>query len=162
MSVASLKQWFAGLQPQEQRALKLLGVFLLVVGVWLKLWLPLQQTRNENAAMFHRAAAELAWMQAHSEEAKAAPQANAPSPSDVSLLSLSSDAAQLYHLAFSHAEPSQDGSLHVSLEHVPFSRFLNWLDVLAREHGVVAMNVSVERNVESEGFVNATVILQKH
>lgn len=160
--LAPLHKWFSGLQPQEQRALKLLSLFLLAVVVWLKLWLPLQAGRDASEARYHQAAAELKWMEANADAAKAVSQAAAPSPADASLLTLSSDTAQMYHLAISHAEPAQDGSLHVSLENAAFSHVLPWLDTLAREHGVQAASVSIERKPESEGYVNATIVLQNH
>jgi type II secretory pathway component PulM len=67
--------------------------------------------------------------------------------------------AHLYRIAISHAEPAEDGSLHVSLENMPFDRLVVWLDTMHRERGAAVTQISVQKTGQTTGEVNAQIVL---
>jgi general secretion pathway protein M len=78
-----------------------------------------------------------------------------------SLLTLVDQTAKSAGLGTSvkRVEPQGDDKLRVQLEQVSFDQMILWLDSLKQEHGVVAINVIVDRQTES-GQVNARLLLQ--
>lgn len=154
----SVSRWFLQLQPQEQRALKLLGVFLGAVMLWYGMWLPVQGARDRHEQSYRVALADLRWMKSQEGAAKAAPVVNDAGQGE-SLLSVATGSAQRFHIALSHAEPAEAGRLHVSLESVAFDALMLWLDALQREAGVHAVRVSFERQAERSGYVRVTLVL---
>lgn len=158
------KRWFTGLPSREQRAVKILLTFLAMLFLWKELWQPVQEARDRNEAAYEAAYTDFQWMQAHMQQAKLAiPQsATTPSPDGSSLLALTTDTAQTYRIAISHAEPAEDGSLRLTLESVAFSKLLPWLESLQREHNIDTSQLSMERQTDKPGYVSATLTLQQH
>ena len=162
--LAPMKRWFGGLQRREQSAILLLSAFIVILFLWMEVWQPVDAARDKSEASYQVALADLEWMRAHTEQAKSLRvPANTKVASDgSSLLTLVTDSAQPYHIEISHAEPTEDGSLHLSLDSVPFSHLLSWLDTMQREHDIKTSQITIERQTAKPGYVSANLTLQTH
>lgn len=153
-----IQRKFQALMPRDQKAVTILAVFLAALFLWLGVWQPIEKSRTASLAAYQVASADLAWMQAHAAQIQPSQaKVHAETPN---LLTTVSDTATLYQLAISHAEPSDDGSLRISLENVAFDRLLAWLDSLQREHSVKPTLATIEGQPSSLGMVTTILVLR--
>lgn len=155
--VAPALRWFHGLQPREQRALRALCVFLSAALLWQGVWVPVRDVRDRNQALYLSALGDLEWMHAHAEDAKQKPEAV---ENEGPVLALVAASAQRQGIVMQQAEPSQDGSLRVTLDQVPFTRLIAWLELLQAEHGIRTDQAALER-AATPGQVSASLTLRR-
>lgn len=148
-------QAYSALPPRERRALPGLAVFLGGMMAWQLLWLPLARERDRSEAHYRRSVTALRWMQAHAHEAGTVTAKEAAA--EGALLGVVTGSAAPFGITVNRAEPAQDGSLHVTLDHAVFPRLASWLAGLEREHGVRASQAVLEREDASPGHVRATL-----
>ena len=156
-SVQAPLRWYAGREPREQRALRVLSVVLAGALLWQAVWVPVRDARNRNQAAYLAALSDVAWMRAHAEEAAAKPDAL---EDDAPVLTSVAASAQRQGITLQHVEPAQDGSLRITLESVPFTRLVSWLEALEAEHGIRADYAALER-ASAPGQVSASLTLRR-
>ncbi len=143
--------------PREQMALRMLGGFMLLVGILLLVVLPLQRFNSDAIAAYRTQQDTLAWMQAN----RAAIGSNtgaARKPGD-SVLTLANQSARTMGLSFKRYEPKGERGVNLWMEQVSFNQVVKWLDVLERDYGVIAVDFSASRRNEA-GLVDVRIILQ--
>jgi type II secretory pathway component PulM len=152
-STAPLRQRWLLLAPPEQRALRILGIFLLVVGLVYGIWLP-----SLHAAQAARQGYEHGRDLRLRMDAVAAQLAGNPAAAGGSVLGLASSQAAAQGLTLSRIEPDSDALARVWVEKVDFNVVAGWLDKLAAQ-GVRLQEVQVEK--QGDGGVSGRFVLAR-
>jgi general secretion pathway protein M len=152
-----LKNWYAGLQPREQRVVAIgavaLGLIILVGGILL----PLQSAVSRAVLGTETRRDDLAWMRANAAEIRTR---GAEIPSDtgevpVVLVDRVGREAGL-STALRGTQPNSTGGVRVQLEAAPFDTLVTWLETLDRRYGLAIESITVDRT-PSPGLVNASI-----
>lgn len=154
-------RWYAEQSRRDQRVLALLGLFLAGVGLWVGLWLPVQD-RLAVAERRHSAALEdRRWVVEHRDEARAAAARSGrggQTRSGQALLSTVADSARRSGLTLNRFQPEGSDALSVFLDEAPFGELVVWLERLEREQGIRVRQASVDASGRS-GHVRARLVL---
>lgn len=157
----ALRNHFSRLQQRERIFVGILGMFLLLVLLWLLVWQPVEKLLEGNAASYRNAHEGYEWMQAHEQQARALNAGNVRSiPDNNSFLSTVSDIAKAYEISIGNVTPAEDGSLRLSLDNVAFNKLLPWLKDMEDNHSISATQISISRLQKSPGFVSASLTLK--
>ena len=159
-----IRTWWDGLQVRERR---LLGVGAAVVAVllgWALVWYPLAHARADLDKRVARQREDMAWMRQAAGEARELRAQGTHGRAErqgKSLLALADVSARSAGLsgALKRVEPAGGKSVRLSFEVADFDALMNWLDALARDFGVQATDLSVDK-VEGLGLVNARATLE--
>ena len=159
-----IRIWWDGLQVRERR---LLGVGAAVVAVllgWALVWYPLAHARADLDKRVARQREDMAWMRQAAGEARELRAQGTHGRAErqgKSLLALADVSARSAGLAgaLKRVEPAGGKSVRLSFEVADFDALMNWLDALARDYGVQATDLSVDK-VEGLGLVNARATLE--
>lgn len=161
-----MKEWWERLNERERWMVTAGAALTLLLLVYALVWQPFQNRLKGLRQAVAQQTADLAWMQQAAQEIKRLEQASSgaekTSGSDRrSLLTLVDQTAKSAGLgsAVKRVEPQGEDKLRVQLEQVGFDKMIVWLGTLRQQHGVVATNVTVDRQGDS-GEVNARLILQ--
>lgn len=141
---------------RDQRMLKVLGVFLVVVIVLLLVVLPLHRFNTGAMADYRAQQDTLAWMQ--SNRAAIGGSVQKVRSTNDSLLTVANQGARNNGLSIKRYEPNGD-ALNLWLEQVPFNQVVKWLDALQRDYGVIAAELTVSKRDEA-GVVDVRVTLK--
>ncbi|MDB6062861.1 MAG: hypothetical protein JWM78_2964 [Verrucomicrobiaceae bacterium] len=142
--------------PREQLALRLLGIFFLIVLLLLVVVLPLHRFNTASIADFRAQQETLAWMQTN-RDAIGSDSQKPRAPGD-SLMAIANQSARNAGLSFKRYEPNGE-ALNLWLEQVPFNQVVKWLDALQRDYGVTAVDFTASKRDEA-GVVDIRVTLK--
>jgi general secretion pathway protein M len=159
-----IRTWWNGLQARERR---ILGAGALVVAVllgWALMWYPMMHARADLDKRVARQRQDLAWMRQASGEARELRAQGTHGRAErqgKSLLALADVSARGAGLAgaLKRVEPAGGKSVRLNFEVADFDALMNWLDALAKDYGVQATDLSVDK-VEGLGLVNARATLE--
>lgn len=158
-----MREWWEGLATRERLILLSGGALLTVMLLWALLWQPLvsEVRRMENEVAAQRE--NLRWMQASAAELQQLRGGGAQATAGLggrSLLGVADQSARSAGLGsgLKRIEPDGADAVRVRLEGVSFDKVILWLDGLARDAGVIASSVTVERT-EAPGLVNVRLSL---
>lgn len=153
-------QWFFGQSSRDQSVLVLLGAFLLLVGIYLLIWAPVQDALNVARSRHADALGDQRWMLSHREEARliAAQSAGVGGRSGQALLSTVANSARRTGVTLNRFQPEGNDALAVSLDDVPFGVLVGWLEALASEEGIAVRQASIDARDES-GRVRVRLVL---
>ena len=162
-----MKQWWQSLQPRERRLVASAVVLMFGLAVYLLVWEPMIQARDQ---LQHRVATQeedLVWMQQAAFEIQRSQRIptigrirRADQRSLPTLLDGTARSAGLGD-ALKRVEPQQGGkAFQVRLEQASFDAVLRWLFELSQQYGVDVTNAVVERDTAA-GRVEARLVLQE-
>ena len=153
-------QWYRAQAPRDQRVLLLLAAFLVVIGLWLGIWVPIQDGLRVAEGRHADALADQRWMIANRDAARRAAgrQTAGGGRSGQALLSTVANSARRAGLTLNRFQPEGGDALAVSLDDVAFGDLVNWLEVLAQEDGVAVRQASVDAR-DAPGRVRARLVL---
>lgn len=151
--VNNAKQYYLGLQPREQKFLRLMALFLLTVGVIWLIILPSWDYSNTAQKRFAVERDNLIWL---SNNAGRVGQSTTRGGSDI--LSSVVGSARENQIIINRYEPSGENGLKVWLENVEFNAAYFWLTSLRSDHGVRAEEILLERS-QAKGFANIRLSL---
>jgi general secretion pathway protein M len=145
----------------------MLGVGAIVVAVllgWALVWYPLTHARADLEKRVARQRIDLAWMRTAATEARELRAQGTHGRAErqgKSLLALADVSARGAGLAgaLKRVEPAGGKSVRLNFEVADFDALMNWLDALAKDYGVQATDLSVDK-VEGLGLVNARATLE--
>jgi general secretion pathway protein M len=159
-----MKQWWQGLEPGEQRLLRIGGLFLIGVLLYLLAWEPVQRQHQRSLEQVAEQRALLQWMR---ERALEAQQLRAASSSlghpkqarQGSLLSVIDRGARAAGLgkAMKRVEPAGGNKARVWLESVSFDPLVTWLGELQAKHGIGVDSMTIDRGT-TPGRVDARLV----
>lgn len=161
--VEKLQRRYDQLPQRDRRALQLLAVAVGVVLLYVLLWKPVSDYREQAHNAADSAEQLLSYVQ--SEETLAREIAASGQSGQTRQLQPGSDflttvtnSAQKSGLPLSRFEPSGDDGIRLRLEQVPFNELSQWLDHMRSEYGIKVDQASIERSGEP-GRVNARMVL---
>lgn len=154
-----LNQIWSGYTAREQGLLAFLAVLVVGTVVWFGMLSPVLSWRAESERRYVAAVEGyetlLVQLALHERLAQSATQI----VNRESLRGLADRMARERGLAITRVQPLEDGRLGVWLDGVPSDALMGWLTVMARDHGVWADRVSLDR--EGEGVVRAQLTLAR-
>lgn len=159
-----IRTWWDGLQSRERRMLGVGSVVVAALLGWALVWYPLTHARVDLDKRVTRQREDLAWMRQASAEARELHAQGTHGRAErqgKSLLALADVSARGTGLsgALKRVEPAGGKSVRLNFEVADFDALMNWLDALARDYGVQATDLSVDK-VEGLGLVNARATLE--
>jgi len=153
-------RWYAGREPNEQRVVLALTVVVVVAILWLAVWQPISDWREMAHNRYQNAQAQLDWMIANQERARAvAGSAPGDGGGERSLLPVITRSAQAQGIQVNRLQPEANGVVSVSIQGQPFNDLLRWLHQLQENNGVTVLRLAVDAEQRS-GVVNAQIRLQ--
>lgn len=158
-----MREWWDALATRERLILGAGAALTALLLLWALLWQPLvsEVRRMETEVAAQRE--NLRWMQAAAAELQQLRGSGAPAAglAGRSLLGVADQSARSAGLGtgLKRIEPDGADAVRVRLEGVSFDTVVLWLDGLARQSGVTANSVTVERT-EAPGLVNVRLTLQ--
>ena len=159
-----MKEWLAGLDPQERLLVYAAAAVLAVILLYAVLVNPFHSSYDKLRNGVEEQRATLLWMQESALKVKQLKGANPVAGKGMegrSLLSVTDDAARAAGLgpAMKRVEPDGRTGVRVWLENASFDSVIGWLDVMASRYGVDVDSASMERT-ETRGRINARLSLQ--
>ena len=152
-----MKDWFNQLEQREQLSLIILAAVLALYLLYMLVWSPLAQARDDLAEQNTRVAASLQRVDAmvseilHLRDSGAA--ADRPQRNLTSLVNSSTSRAGLQ---VSRLQPNSRGEIQVRFEGASFDDLLTWLHDTEYREGLLVREVAVTQS-GAAGLVNATV-----
>jgi len=159
-AASAIGQWFFGQSRRDQNVLALLGVFLILVAIYLLVWVPIQDDLSVAQTRHADALGDQRWILSHREEARraAAQSVGGGGRSGQALLSTVANSARRTGMTLNRFQPEGNDALAVSLDDVPFGELVNWLESLASEEGIAVRQASIDARDES-GRVRVRLVL---
>jgi general secretion pathway protein M len=159
-----MKEWLAGLDPQERLLVYGAGALLAVILVYVALLHPFHSSYERLRDGVEERRTTLQWMQESAVKVQQLRGANPAAGMGMegrSLLSVTDDAARAAGLgnALKRVEPDGSNGVRVWLEDAAFDSVVGWLSVMASRYGVDVDSASMERTA-ARGRVNARLSLQ--
>ena len=159
-----MKEWLAGLDPQERLLVYAAGAVLAVILLYAVLVHPFHSSYDKLRNGVEENRATLLWMQESALKVKQLKGANPVAGKGMagrSLLSVTDDAARSAGLgtALKRVEPDGSTGVRVWLEDAAFDSVIGWLGVMASRYGVDVDSASMER-AGARGRINARLSLQ--
>ena len=156
--------WWNGLAAQERRIVAGGALFALLVLGWAFAWHPLAVKRADLLRDIGNQRSALAYVRAGAaeiERQRATGTRAGGQRAGKSLLALADTTARAGGLgdAIKRVEPAGAKGAKVSFESARFDALVGWLESLARDYGVEAIELSADR-ADGIGLVNARVTLQ--
>jgi general secretion pathway protein M len=160
-----IAEWW---QKQSERDRNVLAVGAAVVALllaWAFVWYPLARARTQLESRVEHERVDLAWMRQAGGELQELRAKGARGKIDrqgKSLFALADVTARGAGLgtALKRVEPTGPRSVRASFEAANFDSLIGWVDGLARDYAVQAIDFSADR-VEAIGTVNARVVLEE-
>lgn len=156
--------WWKGLAVQERRILVSGALAAGLLLGWAFIWHPLAQRRDDLVREVANGRATLAYVRAGTveiERRKGTAKRAGGERAGRSLLALADATARSGGLgdALKRIEPAGPASVKVGFEAVRFDALVAWIEALADDYGIEAVDLSADR-AEVTGLVNARVTLQ--
>ncbi len=151
------------LSHRDRRALQIMIAALTVAVLYLAVWRPIVDFRNQGYERMQDARERIAWISAREQDleriAQSRESGQGGSLGDADLLKTVTDSADRSGLPLQRFEPSGDDAMRLWLEAVPFTELTQWLAHLQSEYGLVVDQASLDRTDEP-GLVDARLTLE--
>ena len=158
-----MKQWLSSLNTRERQML-MSGVGLLVIILlYLMVWEPLSEQREELKTSVRAQQNTYAWMQqAESEIKKLAGRSRQEKNHEGSMLGTISNSAKLIlkGAVLKRVEEDRQQGVRVWIEQVAFDDLVRWLGQIQQQYGIRVSSLVSEKHNKS-GRVNVRLILQR-
>ena len=159
-----MKEWLAGLDPQERLLVYGATAVLAVILLYAVLVHPFHSSYDKLRDGVEERRATLQWMQESALKVKQLKSANPVAGKGMegrSLLSVTDGAARATGLgpALKRVEPDGSTGVRVWLEDASFDSVIGWLSMMASRYGVDVDSASMERTA-ARGRINARLSLQ--
>ncbi len=150
-----MKQWFEQLTAREQLYLLLCAAAVVLYLLFVGVWRPVNNLRDNMAGQNERVAQSLQRVQGMVGELRAFREAGGDRGS-VNLNQLINASTSKYAIAPTRIQPSSRGDTQVRFEDVKLDSFLRWLHQLEYEDDLAIRELSINQG-ERGGLVNASV-----
>ncbi|NQD94161.1 type II secretion system protein M [Pseudomonas sp. CrR25] len=151
-----LRQRWQALAGREQVALSLLGLFLLLMLLYLLLWQPARQGLLAARTAFEQQRALHAYLQIQAPLARSLASKPPVDLDPARLQGLVTASAAEQGLAVERLDSDGDGSLQVSLQAAPFVQLLRWFAVLEQQ-GVRIAEAGLDRDDDNRVAARLTL-----
>jgi len=162
-TVEKLQRRYDQLPMRDRRALQGLTVAIVLALLYVLIWLPISDFRDNAMAEAERAEDRLAWIQSREAQlrqiAAAGDSSRGADLGGGDFLTTVTNSAQNAGLSLQRFEPSGSSSMRIWLEGVAFDELIQWLSHLRSEYGVAVDQAGLERTGDP-GRVNARLTLE--
>ena len=159
-TITPLKERFDALQSSEQRAVTILGVFAVVVVIYLGVWAPASDWRviaeQERDSQFET----LSMMKETESQARAAARERPTETAEGSLLSIVSSSTQEQGINPNRLQPEGENAVSLWFDDVAFSSVMQLLERMAAIPGVEVQQLVIDGS-EEPGQVRARIVLSR-
>lgn len=150
------------LSQRDRRALQVMTAAFALAFLYLAVWRPIVEFRNEGFERMQQARERVAWISAREQDLKRIAQAGQSnrqdSLGDADLLKTVTESANQSGLPLQRFEPSGDDAMRLWLEAVPFTDLTQWLAHLQSKYGLAVEQASLDRS-DKPGLVDARLNL---
>lgn len=146
---AQLLQRWRALAPREQFSLGSLGVFLLLVLLYLTLWQPAQQRLVSARSAFETQRALYVYLQGQAPAARHLASRPQQAIDPARLQGMVTATAATRGLTIERLDNAGDGALQLNLQPAPFALLLGWFGVL-QEQGVQIAEAGLDRTDDNK------------
>ncbi|XOZ34189.1 type II secretion system protein GspM [Halomonadaceae bacterium KBTZ08] len=161
-AVRSAITQYEQLSQRDRRALQIMIGALALAFLYLAVWRPIVDYRNEGYERMQQARERVAWISAREQDLERIAQVgNAKqqgSLGDADLLKTVTESAKRSELPLQRFEPSGDKAMRLWLEAVPFTELTQWLAHLQSKYGLAVDQASLDRT-DKPGLVDARLTL---
>jgi len=162
--INDLRTWYEGLASRERIAVIAGGIAVVIALFYYALWHPLNTGLADARQRVVAETNQARWMLGIRDEARllqaSGSQTRVKGQGD-SLLSIVDETSRANGLgeAVRHIQPDNDNKATVSLQAASFNQMLFWLRTLQRDYGIAASELTLSRNADIPGDVEARVTL---
>jgi len=153
-----MKDWFYRFNPREQLSLLLLTAAVALYVIYMVLWSPLAERRDDMAQRNVATAESLQRVDGMVSEILRLREQGGSNNQRGNLTGIINQTTATAGLPVTRLQPNNRGEVQVRLETVPFDAVMGWLNVLENREGLVVQEVALSQSGDS-GRVNATVRL---
>lgn len=151
-----LQTWYAGLQPREQRIVKIGAITLCALVVFGGILLPLDSAVSSAVRTQATRSEDLAWMRINAPEVQAGGATLAADTGEAPVVLVDRVGREAgLGSSLGSTQPSGTG-VRVTLQAAPFDTMVTWLAALDERYGLAIESISVDRAARP-GVVNANI-----
>mgnify|MGYP001238071785 FL=1 len=147
---------FRELPTRQRQASMMGGILVAIVVVYIGIWEPVFDYRENAIDRMTTARQNLEWMQQNETAARGRLNSGAENE-EVSIAKLSTSARQ-FGFSLQRIQSMPSGGVSIQLQRQPFNPVLRWLEFLNGEYGYRVVNASL--NSYAEGLVDARITIQ--
>ena len=147
---------FRELSARQRQASSAAGILVAIVVVYIGVWEPIFDYRENAIDRMTTARQNLEWMQQNETAARGRLNSGVENE-EVSIAKLSTSARQ-FGFSLQRIQSMPSGGVSVQLQRQPFNAALLWLEFLHGEYGYRVVNASL--NSYAEGLVDARITIQ--
>ena len=147
---------FRELPRRQRQASMAAGILVAIVVVYIGIWEPVFDYRENAIDRMTTARQNLEWMQQNETAARGRLNSGAENE-EVSIAKLSTSARQ-FGFSLQRIQSMPSGGVSIQLQRQPFNPVLRWLEFLNGEYGYRVVNASL--NSYAEGLVDARITIQ--
>ena len=147
---------FRELPTRQRQASLTAGIFVAIVVLYIGIWEPVFDYRENAIDRMTTARQNLEWMQQNETAARGRLNSGAENE-EVSIAKLSTSARQ-FGFSLQRIQSMPSGGVSIQLQRQPFNAVLRWLEFLNGEYGYRVVNASL--NSYAEGLVDARITIQ--
>ncbi len=151
-----MRQWFVQLQQREQLSVMALALALVLYALYMFVWSPLAEQRQQLSHSNQALAESLTRVDAMVSQVQQLRQRGTGGSRNLTAL-INRSTSQL-QLRVSRLQPNSRGEIQVRMESAVFDNVLTWLYQMENGEGLLVREVSITRG-GPPGVVNATVRL---
>ena len=150
-----MKEWFTQLNQREQMSLLALGLVLLLYLLYMLVWAPLDEKRDQLALQNSVIAESQMRVDAMVSELMQLRASGVKTGSGRSLTSVINESTSLLQLPVMRLQPNSRGEIQVRLENAAFDDVLKWLYQMEYTEHMLVREVSLTQS-STAGLVNVT------
>jgi type II secretory pathway component PulM len=150
-----MKEWFAGLNQREQMSLLFLGLALVLYLLYMFVWAPLAEEREQLALQNTAIAESQVRVDAMVSELLQLRQSGVKTGSGRNLTSVINESTGRWQLPVMRLQPNSRGEIQVRLENAAFDAVLQWLYHMEHTEHMLVREVSLTQ-ASTVGLVNVT------
>ena len=151
-----MKAWFSQFNPREQLSLLALGMALSAYLLYMLLWSPLQDLRDQMEIRNQGVATLLLRVDSMVSEIIHLREGGSSNGSKRNLTVMINTSTTQAGLSVSRLQPNSRGEVQVRIEGEAFDDILSWLHTIEMREGLLLREVSITQ-AGADGRVNATV-----
>ena len=159
LSSSGIGRWYHSREPNEQRIVLALTVLVAVTLLWALIWKPISDWNTLERNRYQNAQAELDWVRANEQRARAAASTGNGPTGGRSLLPIITRSAEAQGIRVNRLQPESGGVVSVAIQGQPFNDLLRWLHQLQENNGVTVLRLAVDAEGRP-GIVNAQIRFQ--
>lgn len=153
-----MKEWFAQLNQREQMSLLVLGLILALYLLYLFIWAPLVDQREQLALQNSAIAASQVRVDAMVSQLLQLRESGVKTGNRRNLTSVINESTSRLQLPVMRLQPNSRGEIQVRLENAAFDVVLQWLYEMEHKEQMLVREVSLTQS-SSAGLVNVTALI---